>query len=67
MATDHTGRNEHQRAGRASPHRTGERVVDTSVPRERKAEPASGPPRDPLPNEYQDERSDVPGLEKKLR
>ncbi len=66
MANDRSGRNVHRRAGRAPPRPTDERVADESAPREDKSEPASGPRRDPLPDEWQDRGSDLPGLRKKI-
>ncbi len=53
--------------GREPPHPTGERVADDSVPRDDKAEPASGARRDPLPDAWQDRGSDVPGLRRNIR
>jgi hypothetical protein len=66
MATDHSGKNKHQRAGRTTPHGTGEREPDTSSPGEQQADTESGARRE-APPEYQDEGSDVPGLRKKIR
>jgi hypothetical protein len=54
--------------GQTTPHGIGKTTeADPGLPREDKAEPASGPRRDPLPTEYRNEGSDLPGLRKKLR
>jgi uncharacterized membrane protein (DUF2068 family) len=64
MATRHGNKGE--KSGRTTPHGTGRRIAGEPVPRQDKAEPESGAMRDPLPNEYQTERSDVPGVRKKI-
>jgi hypothetical protein len=64
MAIHHTGKNKHQRAGRPTPHGTGEQVEETSAPEN---EPETGPRRDALTDEYKNERGDVPGSREKSR
>ncbi len=59
-------RSDGRKAGRTNPHGTGARIPGEPVPRQGKAEPESGARRDPLPDEYKTERSDVPGLRKKI-
>ncbi len=66
MATDHPGKNQHRRAGRASPHGTGERVIDATVATSEEPE-AESLRREP-PVEYKREQADdVPGVRKKIR
>ncbi len=67
MATDHTGKHQHQRAGRTPPHGPGERVIDATVPTAEEPE-AESQRREPA-TEYERERpiDDVPGVRKKIR
>ncbi len=65
MATRH-GFNPQEKSERTTPHGTGRRISTEPIPREDKAEPESGARRDPLPDEYKSEGSDVPGLKKKI-
>jgi hypothetical protein len=66
MATDHTGRNQHRRTGRVSPHGTGERVIDAVAPSDQ--EPESERLRRDPPVEYKrEEATDVPGVKRKIR
>jgi hypothetical protein len=65
MATDHSGKNEHQRAGRISPHGPGERVIDATTATDH--EPPESARRAPPDAEYKRERDDAPGVRKKIR
>ncbi|HEX9400870.1 MAG TPA: hypothetical protein VF912_12240 [Anaeromyxobacter sp.] len=65
MATDHTGKNMHQRAGRVPPHGPGERIIEATGPSDQ--EPADESLRRDPPTEYKREGTDVPGVKKKIR
>lgn len=66
MATDHTGRNQHRRAGRVSPHGPGERVIDATVPTDREPE-AESLRREPAVEYKREQAADVPGVKKRPR
>ncbi len=66
MATNDSGKHHGQRTGRPTPRGAGKIPDVHGGPTETQAEPESGPRRDPLPTEYQDEGSDLPGLRRKI-
>ena len=66
MARDHTGKNEHRRAGRVPPHGAGERVIDATVATDREPE-AESLRREPETQYKREQPDDVPGVRKKIR
>jgi hypothetical protein len=66
MATDHRGKNKHQRTGRVPPHGTGERVIDETTATDREL-PEAARRAQPETVYKREQADDVPGVRKKIR